>query len=209
LAVRAQERRHLAHELQDAVVQAFYGIVLGASAARGLLDRAPGKAAEPIEYILSLAEAGLAETRALIVHMCPESLKAEGLVAALTNQTVPLSARHGLEVHIDLCDEPALPFDIKEALYRIAQEALHNTVKHARARRVDVRLAWQAGRIVLEVCDDGLGFDPMAPFPGHLGLRSMRERATQLGGTLQIESVPGRGTCVRAAITYAAELAPS
>jgi signal transduction histidine kinase len=130
-------------------------------------------------------------------------------VAALTKQAAPLSARHGIEVHTDLCDEPELPFDIKEALYRVAREALHNAVKHARARRVDVRLADQAGTIVLEVCDDGLGFDPTGSFPGHLGLRSMRERATQVGGTLQIQSASGRGTCVRAAITYAAEHAPS
>jgi signal transduction histidine kinase len=209
LAVLAQERRHLARALQDAVVQALYGIVLGASAARSLLDRAPGKAVEPIEYVLSLAEAGLAETWTLIVDLCPESLATEGLVAALTKQAAPLSARHGIEVHTDLCDEPELPFDIKEALYRVAREALHNAVKHARARRVDVRLADQAGTIVLEVCDDGLGFDPTGSFPGHLGLRSMRERATQVGGTLQIQSASGRGTCVRAAITYAAEHAPS
>jgi signal transduction histidine kinase len=112
-------------------------------------------------------------------------------------------------VHTDLCDEPTLPLAIKEALYRIAQEAMHNAVKHAQASRVDVRLACQAGTIVLEVCDDGPGFDPTGSFAGHLGLRLMHERATQAGGTLAIESAPGRGTCVRAAITYAAEHAPS
>jgi signal transduction histidine kinase len=209
LAMLARERRRLARELHDVVVQALYGIVLGARAARGLLDRAPGQAAEPLEYVLSLAEAGLAETRALIFDLRPESLETEGLVAALTKQAAPLSARHGLEVHTDLCDEPALPLDIKEALYRIAQEAMHNTVKHAQAGRIALRLADQAGTIVLEVCDDGKGFNPAGSFPGHLGLRSMSERATQLGGTLQIESAPGRGTCVRAEITYAAEHAPS
>jgi Histidine kinase-, DNA gyrase B-, and HSP90-like ATPase len=95
------------------------------------------------------------------------------------------------------------------ALYRIAQEAMHNTVKHAQTGRIDVRLACQAGRIVLEVGDTGPDCDPANSFPGHLGLRSMCERATQLGGTLQIESAPGRGTCVRAEITYAAEHPPS
>jgi PAS domain S-box-containing protein len=208
LAMLAGERR-LARELQDGVVQAFHGIVLGASAARSLLDRAPGKAAEPIEYVLSVAQAGLAETRTLIFGLCPESLATEGLVAALTTQAAPLSARHGIEVHTDLCDEPELPLDIKEALYRTAQEALHNAWEHAQASRVDVRLIDQAGTIVLEVCDNGHGVDPTASFPGRPGLRSMRERATQLGGTLQIERAPGRGTCVRAAIRYAAEHALS
>jgi PAS domain S-box-containing protein len=209
VAMLAGERQRLARELHDAVVQALYGIVLGARAARGLLDHAPGQAAEPLEYVLSLAEAGLTETRALIFDLRPESLETEGLVAALTKQAAPLSARHGIEVQLDLCDEPVLPLDIKEALYRIAQEALHNTVKHAQAGRIELRLADQAGTIVLEVCDNGKGFNPAGSFPGHLGLRSMSERATQLGGTLQIESAPGRGTCVRAEITCAAEHAPS
>jgi PAS domain S-box-containing protein len=170
LAMLAGERRRLARELQDAVVQAFYGIVLGASAARSRLERAPGKVAEPIEYVLTLAEAGLAETWTLIFGLCPESLATEGLVAALTKQTAPLSARHGIEVHTDLCDEPELPFDIKEALYRIAQEALHNAWTHAQASRVDVRLADQAGRIVLEVCDDllyGVAGRPLRQHPDH------------------------------------------
>jgi PAS domain S-box-containing protein len=115
-AVLAQERRRLAGALQDTLVQALYGLVLGASAARRLLDRAPGQAAEPIEYVLSLAQAGLAETRALIVDLCPEARATESLVAALSTQTAPLSARHGVAVHTDLCAEPALPFETKEAL---------------------------------------------------------------------------------------------
>jgi len=209
VAMLAGEQRRLARELHDAVVQALYGIMLGARAARGLLDRAPGQAAEPLEYVLSLAEAGLAETRALIFDVRPASLETEGLVAALTKQAAPLSARHGIEVHTDLCDEPALPLDIKEALYRIAQEALPNTVKHAQSGRVDVRLADRAGTIVVEVCDDGRGFNPDRAMPGGRGLRSRSERATQLAGTVQSESAPGRGTCVRAEIAYAAEHAPS
>jgi signal transduction histidine kinase len=209
LAMLAGERRRLARELQDAVVQALYGIVLGARTARTLLDRAPGQAAEPLEYVLALAEAGLAETRALICELRPEALQTEGLVGALAKQTAPLSARYGVEVHADLCEEPELPLDVKDALYRIAQEAMHNAVRHAQAGRIDVRLTQQAGTIVLEVCDDGTGFDLTGSLPEHRGLRSMRERATHLGSTLEIESAPGRGTCIRAAITYATAHAPS
>ena len=80
-------------------------------------------------------------------------------------------------------------------------------MKHAQAGRVDVRLACRAGTIVLEVRDDGKGFDPTGSLTGHRGLRSMRERATHLSSTLEIASAPGRGTCVRAAITYAASTA--
>lgn len=84
--------------------------------------------------------------------------------------------------------------------HRIAQEALHNIVKHARASTVVLQLVTQENEIMLEVRDNGRGFDPAGPFPGHLGLRSMRERAERVGGTLSIESVPGQGTYVRARV---------
>jgi signal transduction histidine kinase len=93
-----------------------------------------------------------------------------------------------------------LPLETKEALYRIAQEALHNVVKHARASKADLKLECEAGDIVLEISDDGAGFDSSEDFSGHLGLKSMRERVARLGGRLRIESAPGRGTRIRALI---------
>lgn len=194
-----EERQRLARELHDSVSQALYGIALGARTARALLDRDAPRAAEPIDYVLSLADAGLAEMRALIFELRPESLATEGLVAALDKQVAALRARHGIAVHATLCDEPAVPLELKEPLYRIAQEALHNTVKHARARLVELRLTCTDDEIVLQVTDDGAGFDPAADYPGHLGLRSMRERAAALGGTLEIVSAVGQGSrvCVR------------
>jgi len=195
-----EERQRLARELHDSVSQALYGIGLGARTARALLDRDPAQASEPLEYVLSLADAGLAEMRALIFELRPDSLEREGLVAALTKQTAALQGRHNLEVHTEFPEEPALPIEVKEALYRIAQEALNNAIKHARARRVAVRLEGGARTILLEVQDDGLGFDPLAEYPGHLGLRTMQERTARLGGTLELESEPGRGTRLRARI---------
>ena len=97
-------------------------------------------------------------------------------------------------IQTDLCEEPALPLQAKQELYRIAQEALHNTVKHARASTVELVLRRMANTVILEVGDDGVGFDPRGSFPGHLGLHSMQERARGLGGRLQIESAPGQGT---------------
>ena len=103
-------------------------------------------------------------------------------------------------VRAALAAAPEVPLAVEEALYRIAQEALHNTVKHARARRVELRLVASEREIVLEVRDDGVGFDPGQAFPGHLGLKSMRERAEHLGGSLVVESAPGRGACLCARI---------
>jgi signal transduction histidine kinase len=180
--------------------QALYGIALGAKTARKLVDQNPQLVAAPLDYVLSLAEAGLAEMRALIFEHRPESLETEGLVAALEKQAAALRARHEIEVKTSLCDEPEASPEVKEALYHIAQEALHNTVKHARANKVGIRMECGPGWLTLEVSDDGVGFEAEGEFPGHLGLHSMRERATRLGGTLKLESTAGGGTRIRACI---------
>ena len=201
-----QERQRLARELHDSVSQALYGISLWAHTVREALEsRELEQAQAAIEDVLTLAEAGLAEMHALIFELRPESLETEGLVAALTKQVEALRARYKLTVEADLVDEPDLSLEKKEALYRIAQEALHNIVKHARASNVVLRLARQEREVFLEVCDNGKGFDPTGPFPGHLGVRSMRERVTKIGGTLTIESAPGQGTCIRVRVPLEVE----
>ena len=196
-----EERQKLARDLHDSVSQALYGIALGLHTARIQLDRDPQKLPESIDDLLSLAEAALAEMRALIFELRPESLEREGLVAALARQGAALQARHDIAVQTDLCEEPRLSLTVKQELYRIAQEAMHNTVKHAHASKVVLHLEQDADGVILEVRDDGAGFDTTASFPGHLGLQSMRERIINLEGTLQIESMPGAGTricvCIR------------
>jgi len=188
------ERQKLARELHDSVSQALYGIALGLHTARIQLDRDPGKLPASLDDLLSLTEAALAEMRALIFELRPEALEREGLVAALARQAAALQARYDLSIRTELREEPALPLRVKQELYRIAQEALHNTVKHARASTVDLVLRRTATAVILEVGDDGVGFDPRGSFPGHLGLRSMQERVRGLGGRLEIQSAPGQGT---------------
>ncbi|MGH2583983.1 MAG: GAF domain-containing protein [Dehalococcoidia bacterium] len=195
-----EERQRLARELHDSVAQTLFGIRLTAQSARTLLDRDPTRAAAPLDSILSLAEGGIAETRALVFALRPDALATEGLVAALVRQVQALRTRHELDVEAALGAEPNVPREVKEALYRIAQEALHNTVKHARATRVDVRLTCDPAAVSLELADNGVGFDPTQDFPGHLGQTSMRERAEQLGGTLAVRSAPGQGTRIAARI---------
>jgi signal transduction histidine kinase len=201
-----EERQRLARELHDSVSQALYGIGLGARTARALLDREPlkeevkAKLSNPLDYVLSLADAGLAEMRALIFELRPDALADEGLVAALGRQTRAFRARHKLEIETDFCEEPVLPLETKEALYRIVQEALNNVVKHARAGLIQVRLEVGDGAIMLEVQDNGVGFEPQKDYPGHLGLQSMQERVKTTGGTLDIESAPGRGTLIRVCV---------
>lgn len=195
-----EERQRLARELHDSVSQALYGIALGARTARTLLDRDPARATEPMDYVLSLAEAGLAEMRALIFELRPESLANEGIVRAIEKHVASTQARYGIKVNAELDAEPDVPLPVKEALYRIMQEALHNTVKHARATNVDIRLRDLPGAVELELRDDGAGFDTSQDFPGQLGLKSMRERAVRLGGEFELESSPGKGTRICARI---------
>ncbi len=208
-AAAIEERQRLSRELHDSVSQALYGIVLGARTAVALLERDAQAAAAPLQYVLSLAESALAEMRALIFELRPDSLQTEGLVAALARQIDLMRARHGLAIEADLGEEPDLPLNGKEALYRIAQEAMHNSASHAQAHRVTLRLQSGVDAVTLEIGDDGLGFDASAPHPGHLGLQSMRERADRLGGTCLIHSAPGRGTTVRVRVPTGGESTPA
>jgi signal transduction histidine kinase len=202
-----QERQKLARELHDSVSQALYGISLGTRTALGMLDGSGmdgtqvAALQQPLEYTMSLAKAGLAEMRALIFELRPESLEVEGLVAALTRQVDALSARHGIDVRTTFGLEPEIPVGAKETLYRVAQEALHNVIKHTDASQVGVSLLQHDGDVVLEIRDNGQGFDPQGHFPGHLGLQSMRERVDGSGGVLVVTSAPGEGTCVRAKVS--------
>ncbi|MDT8307091.1 MAG: histidine kinase, partial [Anaerolineae bacterium] len=130
-----QERQRLARELHDSVSQALYGVALGTRTARQWLQREdPAQATAALDYVQPLTEAALTEMRALIFELRPESLAREGLVAALERLTAALRARHGLEVVLEVCPEPEMPLLVKEAFYRVAQEALNNVARHAGAQ---------------------------------------------------------------------------
>jgi signal transduction histidine kinase len=194
--VTLDERQRLARELHDSVSQSLYAIQLGAEMAREQLDQDPAGVAQPIDDVIRLAEASQAEMRALIFELRPELLEKEGLVAALNRQIEAVRTRHGIAAQVMTSAEPELPVEVKQALHRIAQEALWNMVKHARARRLDIHLEAEGDSVMLEVADDGVGFDPNESFPGHFGLSSMHERATGAGGSLEVVSARGRGTRV-------------
>jgi signal transduction histidine kinase len=156
-----------------------------------------------VAQLLELTQGALAEMRALIFQLRPEALHEEGLTAAVRKHAAALAAREGLDVRVH-AEEDRLPLEevAEEELFRIVQEAVHNCVKHARPHHVDIRLAEVAsdpGTLVVEVDDDGVGFEPSAPHPGHLGLDTMRERTERLGGRLEVESSPA-GSQVRAVL---------
>lgn len=196
-AAAQSERAKLARDLHDSVSQAVYGIALGARTIQesGAAAQAPQIVA-PLEYILTLAEAALTEMRALIFELRPETLTNEGLVAALTKQATALCDRHGIIATVEANKMPELSDATQEALYRIAVEAVQNTIKHAHATRVTIRLDAQVDMLTMTVVDNGAGFDTRREFNGHLGLVSMRERAAYIGAALSVHSAAGEGTTV-------------
>jgi signal transduction histidine kinase len=195
----SDERQRLARELHDSAAQSLYGIALATQAVRRTVERDLGMArlAEPLDYILQLAEVALAELRALIFGLRPESLAEEGLIVGLQRLTAAVAARHKLMVDLVANAEPDLDIRTKEALYRIAQEAIQNVVKHASARSVEVQLIADRQDVELRIVDDGVGFEPGADYPGHIGLNSMKERAHALNLELTVDSHAGAGVQVK------------
>lgn len=192
----ASERLHLSRELHDSLSQRLYGIILGA---RSLEMRLGGQAndfAEPVGYILDLAQGGLTEMRDIVLQLRPEALEKDGLVAAVSRHADAIAGRHQLKVTKSMPAEPNVPLDTKLTAYRIVLEALNNVAKHAGAANVWLRIELAGGRLQLEVRDDGTGFEVGASKPGHFGLDTMQERAAAQGGALRLRSLPGAGTTV-------------
>jgi len=194
-----EERNRLARDLHDSVTQALYGVTLCAeAAARHLNSGDVTIAASQLREIQSTTHEALREMRLLIFELRPPILKRDGLVVALQTRLDAVEGRFGLAVHFVDNGNGRLSPEVEEGLYRVAQEALNNVLKHACASSVTVSLKQNQERISLEVLDDGIGFDPKAARErGGFGLRGMEERTAKLGGSIKIQSQPGQGTKIR------------
>ena len=182
----------------------LFGLTLNLESAASLLQRKPEKAAALVSRSQEMAAEALAEMRSLIFELRPAALQEKGLAMALSNHINLFRRRQGIDVSLALEGDERLTPEVEFALYRVAQEALNNVAKHARAQHVRVRLKLQPDEAFLEVCDDGIGFDPTAGVPaGSFGMIGMRERVSEVGGSLEVESRPGQGTCIRARIPVA------
>ncbi|MCX4517422.1 GAF domain-containing sensor histidine kinase [Streptomyces anulatus] len=194
----AEERSRLAHELHDAVSQKLFSLRLTAQAATALVDRDPARAKGELQQVAALAAEAVDELRAAVVELRPAALDEDGLIATLRTQIQVLDRAHAAEVAFGSCGVRALPAAQEEALLRVAQEALHNALRHSGAEHVSVTLARRGTDTVLRVTDDGCGFDPTAVRRAgrHLGLVSMRHRANSVGGRLTVASEPGKGATI-------------
>jgi len=193
------ERNRLALELHDVVSQKLFSLVLSAEAAATLLDRDVPAARVQIDRLQQLAREALDELRLLILELRPPDLERDGLAGALRKEVDMLRRLHDVEILIDVQDGAGAGAQDPDVL-RIAQEALHNALRHAAPDRVSVRVAADGDHLlVVEVIDDGSGFEPgdAELRSKHLGLTSMEERARSIGGRLELRSAPGAGTTVR------------
>jgi two-component system NarL family sensor kinase len=203
-----EERNRLAREIHDTLAQAFAGIALKLEAADALLEGEgppPAGARETVAQALGLARRGLDDARRSVLDLRPAPLDGRGLAAALRELAAEAALANtasaqgagprGLEVRVHVeGDDALLPPRVTLGLYRVAQEAVANALRHAGANRLELRLAVAEGSASLAVSDDGRGFSPDGPAPGHFGLVGAGERARLLGGALRVESAPGAGT---------------
>jgi signal transduction histidine kinase len=193
------ERQRLARELHDSVTQALYSLVLLSEAARRLAGAQDSSQLQ--EVVTRLGEIGqqaLKEMRLMVYELRSLTLQERGLVRALEQRLDAVEKRAGIRASLATEGTVELAAPVEEALYRIAQEALNNALKHASATAVSVRVVASESRIEIEVRDDGVGFDPGdVRDRGGMGLANMQERIEKLGGQLAIRSAPRKGTTVR------------
>ena len=193
----ARERGRLGRELHDSVTQTVFSMTLTTQSALLLLDSNPARVKAQLDRLNELAHSALAEMQTLISELRPQEPGEGGLVAALRQH---LAGRHlpdGLAVSLDVKGEDSLSPGEARGLFRIAQEALNNVVKHAQATQACLRLHL-AEPLWVEIEDNGLGFDLKPARQGSgVGLSSMRERAAEIGWELRVTSAPGKGTRVR------------
>jgi signal transduction histidine kinase len=194
-----EERTRIAGELHDAVAQKLFSLRLTAEAAATVATRDPARAAEQVARVAELSGSALRELRSVIDALRPAELVDDGLVATLAKHVDVLDRVHTARVRLDAGILPRLPADVEDAVLRIAQEAMHNALRHGGPSMVTVRLSQVGSTLVLEVIDDGTGFDVEAASRAsrRLGLVSMRDRAAGVGGSFSVRSAPGSGTQVR------------
>ena len=197
-AAQEEERRRIAADIHDDPIQVMSAADMRIQAlAESASDPALRDALADVHEVVVQA---IERLRSLLFELRPPALDQHGLVAGLETYLRQVGREAGFDTTVDGTLEGEPPEDVRATVFRIAQEAIANARKHASASRVDVSVRDEDGGIMLEVRDDGIGFEPSAvdpPAPGHLGMSAMPERAELAGGWWRIESAPGRGTTVR------------
>ena len=191
-----EERHRLARDLHDAVTQTLFSASLIAEALPDAWERDPAKGRYGLTELRQLTRSALAEMRTLLLELRPASLTEKPLADSLKHLSEAMLRRFKIPFELIIEGDSLLPPDLQVAVYRIAQEALNNIVKHADADQVSINLNCRPNRVELAIRDDGRGFNPETVPPDHLGLSIMRERAEAVDAVFTINSRPGQGTAI-------------
>ena len=197
-----RERERLSRELHDSVTQSLYSLTLLSEAGRRWAERGElGRVEEYLERVGEIGQQALREMRLLVYELRPLVLRREGLAGAIQQRLDAVEKRAGVDAKLLVHGQSDIPMALEEELYKIAQEALNNALKHAVASSVIVRICAEGERVTLRVEDNGRGFDPDSVHDGGgLGLTSMRQRAEKIGGTMTVTSRQGEGTTLEVCV---------
>ena len=201
------ERNRLARDLHDSVTQSIYSLTLLAEAGQRMIKRGDLQQAEGNQSRLGeIAQQALQEMRLLVYELRPQVLRSEGLIGALEQRLEAVERRAGINARMLVEVEIDLPADLEEELYHISMEALNNSLKHTKASEVVLSIRANEGSIMLEVEDNGQGFDKeLARGKGGIGLASMGERVEKIGGMFSIQSDQDTGTSIRVSVPFQTE----
>jgi NarL family two-component system sensor histidine kinase LiaS len=191
-----EARNRFARDLHDSVKQQVFATSLQIATARALIEQDKEAAGSHLAQADELVRLAQKELNILIYQMRPAALEGKGLATALNDYVADWSRRSEIPAETHVQGERETPLEVEQALFRVAQEALANVARHSGAKRVEVDLVYDASNLTLRVTDDGRGFDPAKDRGDGFGLRSMSERMAKLGGRVEVESAPGKGTRV-------------
>jgi PAS domain S-box-containing protein len=195
------ERQRLVRDLHDSITQKLYGLVTLTEAVQiGMESGALDKIADMITRIGDNARQALREMRLFLHELKPVDLEREGLVSVLHQRLASVEGHSDIRASLVASQKISLPVEKEVALYFIAQESLNNILRHARAKSVQIKLRRRKNNVIFEIIDDGCGFDPGGVNGGGLGLKNIRERASQIGAALEIASARGKGTRISLSI---------
>lgn len=193
----AAERGRLAHDLHDSVTQTLFSASLIAEVLPKLWERDQVIASDQLQELRKLTRGAMAEMRTLLLELRPETLNKAPLSETLRHLVDSTIGRAGIPVELNINSDLNLPPDVKVAMYRIAQEALNNVAKHADAKQAEIHIRQSEQILIMEIRDDGIGFQIDDVQSASLGLNIMQERADIIGAVLSINSQPDKGTCIR------------
>jgi NarL family two-component system sensor histidine kinase LiaS len=200
-----EERNRLARDLHDSVKQQVFATAMQVGSARALLDEDPGVVKDHLNAAQELARQAQAELNAILRELRPMTLKDKGLVQAFKESLDDWSRVNDIEIEVRINGEFPLSLGIEQALFRVSQEALSNIARHSQASHVEVELVVEKDQVVMNISDDGIGFDVAAVGGMGVGLHSMRERVEAWSGSMRVESMPGQGTRLTAQIPLSKE----